>query len=315
MERVLITGGTGSLGYKLTERLLQNKDIKEIRIYSRNEKNQYLMAHKFKDSRLKFILADIRDYDKVVESLSGIDTVINAAALKHITLGDKYPEEFIKTNIMGTMNVIKACKLSNVKTLIHISTDKACQPTNLYGMTKATGEVLVCHDDLNNNSNLRKFCVRYGNVAGSNGSVIPFFRQLIREGKPLTVTDKDMTRFFITLDEAVDLILFAYKRAKTNEIFVKKAPSFKIIDLAKVMMDYYKASNKTIKIIGILSYGEKIHEVLVSEGEVPRAMDLGDYIMISREFVENPLKEHYSSEKSADKKELINLFKKMGNFD
>jgi len=311
MKRVLITGGTGSLGHKLTARLLENPNIKEIRVFSRNEKNQFLMGKHFHDERLKFIIGDVRDYDRVFEAMNGVDTVIHAAALKHINLGKMHPEEFIKTNVFGTMNVMKACNFANVESLVFISTDKACLPTNLYGMTKSVCERLIC----NNQSNTRMVCVRYGNVAASSGSVIPFFRKLIEEKKPLTVTDDKMTRFFITLDNAVDLVLFAYENAKDKEIVIRKAYSFGMLGLAKFMLEKYNAENKEIKFIGFMNYGEKIHESLISKDESARSEEMGNYIVIRNNPVENPVGEEYTSEKITGNEEFNGLFEEIGSYE
>ena len=314
MKKVLITGGTGSLGQRLTERLLEDPSIEEIRVYSRNEKNQYLMNKHFNNPRLTFFIGDVKDYTRLVEASKGVDTVIHAAALKHIDLGEKHPEEFVKTNVLGTINVIKACDHNQVKDLVYVSTDKACQPANLYGMTKAIGEKLVCGDGHTVDSQTRRIAVRYGNVAASNGSVIPFFRKFVEEGKSLPLTHTEMTRFFITLHEAVDLILFAYAHAKHKEIFVRKAPSFKIKDLAEFMLDYYSAQNKKIDIIGFKSHGEKVHEILISDDESARTENLGDYLVIRKHIIGNKTGA-YSSEITKDKEELVELFKKIDDYE
>jgi len=226
--KYLITGGSGSFGNAMIERLLKG-DATEIRVFSRNEKLQADTKMRFNDKRLKFIVGDIRDYRSIYEALEGVDYVFHAAAMKHIDKCQNYPEEAKKTNIDGTVNVVIASIERKVKKLVYLSTDKAANPTTLYGLTKLFGEMFLKTVD---NKDTELISTRYGNVLGSNGSVVHIFRSLARQKKPLTITDPEMTRFFMTLDQAVDLVLYALENGKNKDLFVYKNKSCTIKQLA-----------------------------------------------------------------------------------
>jgi FlaA1/EpsC-like NDP-sugar epimerase len=281
---ILITGGTGSWGNELTAQLLiQNP--KEIRIYSRNEFAQVTMQRKFNDSRLKFIIGDVRDYEQLNIACKNVDTVYHLAALKHIPICEEFPVEAIKTNITGTENVIKVALNNNVDTVVDVSTDKAANPLNLYGMTKAVGEKLILH--ANTLGKTKFVCVRGGNVLGSNGSVVQFFIDRIQKFNDVPVTRYEMTRYFLTLHEAIKLVLTArYFIHFGGGLFVMKMPSCKIIDLAKVLVKKYGNKDTKIREVG-LRPGEKLHEVLVTEYESPACYVYDkNYYLIYRQPIE-----------------------------
>lgn len=262
---VFIAGGTGSWGYELTKQLLL-KNPKEIRIFSRSERNQVAMEREFNNRRLKFIIGDVRDFEHLRESTKGIDIVFFLSALKHVPICEEYPMEAIKTNIIGTENIIKASIINNVKIVIDSSSDKACAPNNHYGLTKAVGEKLIIHASQKTDCKTKFICIRAGNVMGTNGSVIPLFINQIKTQNKVTITNKDMTRFFITLSEVIQLMLMAINSKLNGGLFVVNMPACKIIDLAKVLVEYY--GNKDTQIIETgIRQGEKIHEVLISEEE------------------------------------------------
>lgn len=300
---ILITGGTGSWGNVLTSKLLK-KDVKQIIIFSRGELQQVLMQRKFKnDPRIKFIIGDIRDFDAINRACIGVDYIFHLAALKHVPVCEDQPQEAIKTNIIGTTNLVNAAIQNKVKKVIDVSTDKACEPLNLYGMTKSVGERLVIQ--ANNLSDYTKFvCIRGGNVMGSNGSVIPFFKQMIESGGPLTITDVRMTRFFLTLDEAIDLLFKASEAAFGGETFVMKMPSCYISELANVLIESYD-KNIEIKEIGMRP-GEKLHEVLVSKHESADSYIFDDNYFVILPTLKIPSnEEHYNF--------IRRTFKKMDN--
>jgi UDP-N-acetylglucosamine 4,6-dehydratase len=316
INSLLITGGSGSLGIKLVQVLLEKNNIEKIVVLSRNEKAQYMLKKRIEEQfgagalpKVKCILGDIRDAEKVNLIVKDVNFVIHAAALKHIVIGEEQPEEFVKTNVLGTLNVVNSCTYYDKK-MLFISTDKACMPTNMYGMSKALAERIV--------TNAGFICVRYGNVAGSNGSVIPFFLNLIRHGKMLPVTDLNMTRFFLTLGDAVDLIFEAMRVCEPGDILIKKAHSLKIIDLAKYMGKRYGNNDDyPVRIVGLQTFGEKIHEILIAPHEVSRTIDLGSYYKVCspKVRIENAvLNIPYSSEKIAENSELEleNLFNRLG---
>lgn len=311
-DTILITGGAGSLGTRILQNLLKNNLGKKISLISRNEKAHYILKKKIEDtfgleavSRIHFILGDIKDSKKIDFLSSKADLIIHAAALKHITMGEEQPEEFVQTNVLGTQNIVNSCLRYDNK-LIFISTDKACQPINMYGMTKALAERIV--------TNAGFICVRYGNVAASNGSVIPFFYNLIMQKKILPITDPMMTRFFLTLDDAVELIFRANKICKPGEVLIKKSPSIKIIDLAKYMgKKFGNMEDYPTKIIGLQNFGEKIHEVLIAPHEVPRTFEIENYYKICNLITEpgsNHIEKPYTSEQTINfpEIELENLF-------
>ncbi|UOY87227.1 polysaccharide biosynthesis protein [Bacillus glycinifermentans] len=264
--RILITGGTGSWGTELTKKLLLYKP-KEIRIFSRNEFTQIGMQREFNHHpSLTFIIGDVRDYLSLESACQDIDYIFHLAALKHVPICEEQPDEALKTNVVGTQNVIRAALAHRVKKVIDVSTDKAADPVNFYGMTKALGERLMIR--ANDYSGHTDFvCIRGGNVLGTNGSVVPLFKRFIQKGEDLTLTSKEMTRFFLTVGEAIDLLLKASEEALGGEIFVMKMKACNILDLAEVLIEQM-GSSVGIKEIGIRP-GEKLHEVLVSDHEVP----------------------------------------------
>lgn len=261
---ILITGGTGSWGNVLTIKLLEKYKPKKIIIFSRGELQQVLMQRRFNNPIVQFIVGDVRDYEALKQATVGVDYIFHLAALKHVPICEDHPQEAIKTNINGTTNIVNAAILNKVKKVIDVSTDKAVDPVNLYGMTKAVGEKVILQ--ANNISKETKFvCIRGGNVMGSNGSVIPFFIEQINNSQPITITHRDMTRFFLTLEEAIELLFKAAENSLGGEIFVMNMPSCKIVDLAEVLINNY-GKDTLIKDIGIRP-GEKINEVLISKNE------------------------------------------------
>jgi len=275
---VLITGGTGSFGKKFVKIVLEQYNPKAIRIYSRGELKQVEMEREFKDDRLRFFIGDVRDKERLSRAMNGVDVVIHAAALKHVPVCEYNPSEAVKTNINGAQNVIESAIDKNVEKVIALSTDKAVQPVNLYGATKLAAEKLFTQGNVYAGSKRTKFsCVRYGNVIGSRGSVIPLFKKQKSEGV-VTVTDPRMTRFWVTLDKAVNLVLVAIEKMTGGEIFIPKIPSVKVTDLARVI-----APNAEQKIIGIRP-GEKLHEILITKEESGHTLDMGKYFIIVPEY-------------------------------
>jgi UDP-N-acetylglucosamine 4,6-dehydratase len=263
--RILITGGTGSWGQTLTRMLLEKYNVKEIVVFSRGELQQVLMQRKFNDKRIKYVIGDVRDYDSVRFATKNIDYIFHMAALKHVPVCEDHPQEAIKTNITGTSNVVNAAIENRVKKVIDVSTDKAVEPVNLYGMTKSVGEKLIIQ--ANDLSDYTKFvCIRGGNVMGSNGSVIPYFIEQIKAGGPVTITDLEMTRFFLTLEEAISLLFKAAEDSIGGETFVMNMPACYIRDIASVLIDVYGAAE--VKEIGGRP-GEKLDEMLISKHESP----------------------------------------------
>jgi len=278
---LLITGGTGSFGNKVLERFLRDDmAIKEIRIFSRDEKKQDDMRKKYHSSKLKFFIGDTRDPDSIEYAMSGADYVFHAAALKQVPSCEFYPIEAVKTNILGTENVLNCAVKNGVKKVICLSTDKAAYPINAMGMSKALMEKVAIAKSKTIGDDGTIICLtRYGNVMGSRGSVIPLFYKLVEEAQPITITDPNMTRFMMTLDDAVDLVVFAFRRGGQGDLFIQKSPAATIGTLAEAVCKYKDVPlNK--KIIG-LRHGEKDHEVLVTREEMTRATDMGDYYKIS----------------------------------
>ncbi len=267
-KTILITGGTGSWGQCLTERLLQSKPTRII-IFSRGELRQVEMGRKFDTTVLKFIIGDIRDYNAVNNCIKTYkpDYIYHLAALKHVPICEEQPEEAIKTNILGVMHLINACKGSSVKKFVLVSTDKAVDPINTYGMTKGIVERLVINANLRSGTEF--LCVRAGNVLGSNGSLIPYIRDCVRNGYPVKVTNLNMTRFFLTLPKAIDLLIFATEQGFGGEIYVMRMPSFTLQTIVKTTLEYYEGGMNNIKVIGAKP-GEKLHEVLISNNELSR---------------------------------------------
>lgn len=281
-KTILITGGTGSFGKKFTRRILNEYDPKKIIIYSRDEYKQFLMQRQFKDyeKKLRFFIGDVRDEKRLYRAFDGVDVVIHAAALKQVPAAEYNPIEAIKTNIHGAENIINASIDKGVKKVIALSTDKAVNPVNLYGATKLVSDKLFVSGNAYVGAKETLFSVvRYGNVSGSRGSVIPFFKSLIDQNKNiLPITDFRMTRFWITLDDAVDLVIKAIEEAKGGELYVKKCPSFKVTDLARAM-EY----DCEFEDVGIRP-GEKLHEVMVTEEDSRTTYEYDDHYIIYPDF-------------------------------
>ena len=260
-KRIFISGATGSWGQTLTAMLLKNYNPKEIICFSRGELQQVLMQRRFHDPRLKFVIGDVRDYKSVRFATKDVDVIFHLAALKHVPVCEDHPQEAIKTNITGTTNIVNAAIENRVSKVIDVSTDKAVEPLNLYGMTKSVGEKLIIQG--NDLSEHTKFvCIRGGNVMGSNGSVIPYFVEQIKSGGPVTITDLEMTRFFLTLEEAITLLFKAATDSIGGETFVMNMPACYIRDVAEVLMEHY--GQVTVKEIG-RKPGEKLDEMLISK--------------------------------------------------
>jgi UDP-N-acetylglucosamine 4,6-dehydratase len=277
---VLVTGGTGSFGNFMTYRLLREK-VKEIRVLSRDEKKQYDMrVHYRNDPKLKFCVGDIRDYRRVEEVMQGVDVVFQAAALKQVPTCEHDPSEAVKTNILGVNNVIEAALKAGVQRLLTVSTDKAVKPVNVMGMSKAIQERLVISANLSPlNKGTKLCCVRYGNVMRSRGSVIPFFRRQLSLNEMLTITDEQMTRFLLTLGDAIDLVMFATANMQGGEVYVRKAPAARIVDMARILSE---DAGREFRYTVIGKYpGEKVHEILITEEELQRTEDKGDYFRIN----------------------------------
>ncbi len=291
-KTILVTGGTGSFGKKFIRRLLKNYNPKKIIIYSRDEYKHYLMQKEFalfKD-KLRFFIGDVRDRNRLYRAFDGVDIVVHAAALKHVPLLEYNPIEAVRTNITGAENIIDAAIDRGVEKVVALSTDKAVNPVNLYGATKLVSDKLFVSANAYAGAKKTRFSVvRYGNVAGSRGSVIPFFMKLVKEGaKELPITDFRMTRFWITLEEGVDLVLKAIKESKGGEIYVSKIPSFKIVDLAKAICPKCK-----LKEIGIRE-GEKLHEVMITEEDSRNTYEYKDTYIIYPQFDWWNLKQHFT---------------------
>lgn len=275
---LLITGGTGSFGNAVLKRFL-NSDLKEIRIFSRDEKKQDDMRKKYNNDKLKFYIGDVRDAHSVQEAMKGVDYVFHAAALKQVPSCEFFPLQAVQTNIIGTGNVLDAAIENKVKKVIVLSTDKAAYPINAMGMSKALMEKVAVAKGRNVGENGTIICrTRYGNVMGSRGSVIPLFRKQIKEGNPLTITNPEMTRFMMTLNDAVDLVIYAFEHGKQGDLFVQKAPAATIETLAQAVCKMENVE-KNIKHIGT-RHGEKLYEVLVTKEEMLNAEDLGDYFRV-----------------------------------
>ena len=276
-KTLLITGGTGSFGNAVLKKFLST-DINEIRIFSRDEKKQHDMRTELKNEKVKFYIGDVRDFSSISSALKGVDYVFHAAALKQVPSCEFYPIEAVKTNVLGTENVIIAAINNNVKKVICLSTDKAVYPINAMGISKAMMEkVMVANSRLSGNTVL--VGTRYGNVMASRGSVIPLFYEQIKNNQPITITDPDMTRFMMTLDDAVELVLYAFQNGNSGDIFVQKSPSSTIGELANAMKKIYN-SNVQISNIGT-RHAEKLYETLLSREEVQVAEDLGDYYRVA----------------------------------
>ena len=332
---LLITGGTGSFGNAVAKRFIKS-DIREIRIVSRDEKKQDDMRHEYQQkypkyaNKLKFFIGDVRDYKSIEYAFKGVDYVFHAAALKQVPSCEFYPIEAVKTNVLGSDNVIDACVKHNVKKAIFLSTDKAAYPINAMGMTKALMEKNVIARSRQLQKGDTVLCLtRYGNVMASRGSVIPLFVEQIENDQPITITNPDMTRFMMTLDEAVELVLFAFKNGKQGDLFVQKAPAATIDTLAKAIIEL--KGNENTKVINIgTRHGEKLYEVLVTKEDMVKAEDLGDYYRIpadnrdlnydryiSKGTAKLDKVEEYNSHntKRLDVKGMIKLLKKLEMFN
>jgi UDP-glucose 4-epimerase len=280
MAKILITGGTGSFGNALVRRFLNDKKFSEIVIFSRDEKKQYDMQNLFPYKKITYIIGDIRFKDSIAGACRGVDYIFHAAALKHVPVGEYFPMEFVRTNILGTNNVLEAAEENGVKKVVLLSSDKASYPVNTMGICKALAEKLIIGHARISKSTV--FCsVRYGNVMASRGSVIPLFVELIKAGKPLPITDPKMTRFLISLDDAIGLVELAILKGKQGDLFIKKAPATTMEDLTQALLNVFEAKNK-IKIVGVRP-GEKIHETMITSLEFARAKDLGKHYCIFAE--------------------------------
>lgn len=281
---LMITGGTGSFGNAVLNKFLKS-DIKEIRIFSRDEKKQEDMRIKYKNDKLNFIVGDIRDFKSINNALRGVDFLFHAAALKQVPSCEFYPMEAIKTNLLGAENVLEAAASNNVKKVVVLSTDKAVYPINTMGMSKAMMEKLAISKarDFRVKENNGVICAtRYGNVMASRGSIIPLFIKQIKEGKPLTITNSEMTRFMMSLESSVDLVIFAFNNANPGDIFVQKSPAATILTLATALQELFNSKNE-ITIIGA-RHGEKMYETLCGKEEISKAEDMGDFYRVPADF-------------------------------
>ena len=275
---LLVTGGTGSFGNAVVEHFLHS-DVAEIRIFSRDEKKQDDMRNAWKNNKLKFYIGDVRDYDSVHDGFRGVDFVFHAAALKQVPSCEFYPMEAVRTNVIGAENVMRAAIAHEVSRCVLLSTDKAVYPINAMGMSKALMEkVMVAKSRLCDPDKTVLCATRYGNVMASRGSVIPLFLQQLLDDKPMTITDPSMTRFLMSLEESVDLVLYAFAHARPGDIFVQKAPASTVGDLAQALRELLKRNNE-IRVIGT-RHGEKLYESLLSREEMARAEDLKSYYRI-----------------------------------
>ena len=274
---LLITGGTGSFGNAVLQKILKS-DIKEIRIFSRDEKKQDDMRKRFNNPKVTFYLGDVRDYQSVLTATRGVDFIFHAAALKQVPSCEFFPLEAVKTNILGTENVLEAAISCGVKRVVCLSTDKAVHPINAMGISKAMMEKVAVAKSRNSGSTI--ICsIRFGNVLASRGSVVPLFVKQILDSKPITITDPKMTRFMMTLSDAVTLVLYAFENGNSGDIFVQKAPATTLDILTKALTNLMDSPDHKIQIIGT-RHGEKLHEVLLSREEIVAAEDKGDYYRI-----------------------------------
>jgi UDP-N-acetylglucosamine 4,6-dehydratase/5-epimerase len=275
---LMITGGTGSFGNTVLKRFLST-DVREIRIFSRDEKKQEEMRIAINNPKLKFYIGDVRDYDSIHQAMKGVDYVFHAAALKQVPSCEFYPMEAVRTNVIGTEQMMNAATANGVKRVVVLSTDKAVYPINAMGISKAMAEKLMVAKARMQSEGETVLCAtRYGNVMASRGSVIPLFVSQLKEGKPLTVTDPNMTRFLMSLEDSVDLVLYAFEHGKQGDIFVQKAPASTVADLAQALKELFKKTNP-VREIGT-RHGEKLYESLISREEMAKAKDMGDYYRI-----------------------------------
>lgn len=275
---LMITGGTGSFGNTVLKRFLST-DVREIRIFSRDEKKQEEMRIALNDPKLKFYIGDVRDYDSVYHAMKGVDYVFHAAALKQVPSCEFYPLEAVRTNVLGSENVMEAAVVRGVSRVVMLSTDKAVYPINAMGISKAMMEkFMVAKARIQNEGETVLCATRYGNVMASRGSVIPLFVSQLKEGKPLTVTDPNMTRFLMSLEDSVDLVLYAFEHGQQGDIFVQKAPASTVADLAQALKELLNKDNP-VREIGT-RHGEKLYESLISREEMVKAEDMGGYYRI-----------------------------------
>ena len=294
---LLITGGTGPFGNAVLERFLDS-DLKEIRIFSRDEKKQEDMRIKYKNDKLKFYIGDVRDFRSIDDAMEGVDYIFHAAALKQVPSCEFFPIQAVKTNVLGTDNVLEAAINHKVKKVIVLSTDKAAYPINAMGMSKAMMEKVAIAKGRDLRDDQTVICrTRYGNVMASRGSVIPLFCDQIAEGKPLTITNPEMTRFMMTLEDAVDLVIYAFEHGEQGDLFVQKAPAATIDTLAQAVKEL-KNSDVPINCIGT-RHGEKLYEVLVTKEEMVNAIDMGGYFRIPADN-RNLNYQKYTNEGNAD---------------
>jgi len=276
-KTLLITGGTGSFGTAVLNRFLHTDHFKEIRIFSRDEKKQDDMRNLYKNDKIKYYIGDVRDYNSVEPATRGVDYIFHAAALKQVPSCEFFPMQAVKTNVVGTQNVILAAGANKVKKVICLSTDKAAYPINAMGISKAMMEKVAVAES-RNLTDTTVCLTRYGNVMASRGSVIPLFLNQIQKGEPITITDPNMSRFFMSLEDAVDLVLFAFENGNAGDLFVNKAPAGTIGDLAKALMEL-SGKETEIKIIGT-RHGEKLYETLCTREEMMKAEDMGDFYRV-----------------------------------
>ncbi len=278
-KTLLITGGTGSFGNAVLNRFLET-DIGEIRIFSRDEKKQDDMRKKYNHPKLKFYIGDVRDYNSVLNATRGVDYIYHAAALKQVPSCEFYPMEAVKTNVIGTENVLEAAIVNGVSRVVCLSTDKAVYPINAMGISKAMMEKVMVAKSRNVDATKTVICgTRYGNVMASRGSVIPLFVDLVKANKPITITDPAMTRFMMTLEDAVDLVLYAFEHGNNGDIFVQKAPAATIEVLTKALLELLDKADHSVNVIGT-RHGEKLYEALLSREEMACATDMGDYFRV-----------------------------------
>ncbi|MFB1639807.1 UDP-N-acetylglucosamine 4,6-dehydratase (inverting) [Campylobacter sp. MRC_CM3] len=300
-KNILITGGTGSFGKTYTKILLRNYKPNKIIIFSRDELKQFEMAISFNHPCMRYFIGDVRDKERLNYAMNDVDYVIHAAAMKHVPVAEYNPMECIKTNINGAQNVIDACLENNVEKCIALSTDKACNPVNLYGATKlASDKLFVAANNIAGNKNTKFSVARYGNVVGSRGSVVPFFKKLIKEGaKELPITDERMTRFWISLEDGVKFVLSNFEIMHGGEVFVPKIPSMKITDLAHTL-----APNLKTKIIGIRP-GEKLHETMISSDDSHLTYEFNTYYVISPSIQFTNIKSDFSINAKGEKGQKV----------
>ena len=276
-KTLLITGGTGSFGTAVLHRFLETDHFKEIRIFSRDEKKQDDMRNLYRDDKIKYYIGDVRDYTSVEPATRGVDYIFHAAALKQVPSCEFFPMQAVKTNVEGTQNVIRAAGHNKVKKVICLSTDKAAYPINAMGISKAMMEKVAVAES-RNLADTTVCLTRYGNVMASRGSVIPLFLNQIQKGEEITITDPNMSRFFMSLEDAVDLVLFAFENGNAGDLFVNKAPAGSIGDLAKALMEL-SGKETPVKIIGT-RHGEKLYETLCTREEMAKAEDMGDFYRV-----------------------------------